>query len=84
MMHGLTNVKLSIIITISNESKMSMGNFSGPYNHASCTLHCRILIWDFSAKGNISKITVAAFLLMRIYTRACKTGSLVECARSIR
>jgi len=41
MMHGLANVKLSIIITNSSEPKMSMGNFSGPYNHASCTLHCQ-------------------------------------------
>jgi hypothetical protein len=44
----------------------------------------RILICDFSAKGNIPKITVAASLLMRIYTRACNTDSLAECARSIR
>jgi hypothetical protein len=46
----------------------------------------RNLICDFSAKGSIPKITVAASLLMRIYTRicVCNTDSLVECARSIR
>lgn len=44
----------------------------------------RILICDFSAKGNIPKITVAASLPMRIYICVCNTDSLVECARAIR
>jgi hypothetical protein len=67
---------------------MSMGNF---FEHATilralCIVSDkhRILICDFSAKGNIPKIIVAVSLLMRIYTCVCNTDSLVECARSIR